>query len=196
MDYNKELRAVDTVLANIKHLRTEIKTTKTVSEHTFKTQSKIAFTNLNKQCEYLESVRKKTWQTILENKDVLEIETEEPMPSPISESTDSQMSITKELFIETIGEIEKQKIHDRKCSDAFKVLLPHDYTSGYDNLFLQEQLIKILKIATNDNHKDSWIEYFIWELDFGLLCEDGRVKVSGKDFKLETASDLWDLLNL
>ena len=106
------------------------------------------------------------------------------------------MSMTKELFIETIGELEKQKIHDRKCSDAFKVLLPHDYTSGYDNHFIQEQLIKLLKIATNDTHKDSWIEYFIWELDFGKLYKEGCVQILEKDIKLKTASDLWDLLNL
>lgn len=110
--------------------------------------------------------------------------------------TNITMTMTKELFIETIGEIEKQKIHDRKCSNAFQVILPHDYTSGYDNHWIQEQLIKVLKTATNDNHKESWIEYFIWELDFGNLYEDGRVQVSGKDIKLETASDLWDLLNL
>jgi hypothetical protein len=116
--------------------------------------------------------------------------------SPISESLESQMSITKELFIETIGELEKQKIHDRKCSDAFQVILPHDYTSGYDNHWIQEQLIKVLKIATNDNTQHSWIEYFIWELDFGKKYEDGRVQMSGKDIKLQTASDLWDLLNL
>lgn len=105
-------------------------------------------------------------------------------------------TISKELFIETIGELEKQKIHDRKCSNAFKVLLPHDYTSGYDNHLLQEQLIKLLKVLTNDNHKDSWIEYFIWELDFGRLYKDGCVTILDKKVSLKTASDLWDLLNL
>lgn len=105
-------------------------------------------------------------------------------------------TMTKELFIETIAEIEKQKIHDRKCSDAFQVILPHDYVSGYDNGYVREQLIKLLKIATNDNHKDSWIEYFIWELDFGRLYKEGCVKILDKNFTLKTASDLWDLLNL
>ena len=114
----------------------------------------------------------------------------------ILQSSESRMSMTKELFIETIGELEKQKIHDRKCSDAFKVLLPHDYTSGYDNHWIQEQLIKVLKVATNDNIQQSWIEYFIWELDFGNLYREGCVKISGKDIKLQTAFDLWDLLNL
>jgi hypothetical protein len=104
-------------------------------------------------------------------------------------------TISKELFIESIGAIEKQKIHDRKCSDAFRVILPHDYVSGYDNSCVVEQLIKVLKIATNDNHKDSWIDYFIWELDFGNLYKEGCVTINDKNFTLKTASDLWDLLN-
>jgi hypothetical protein len=103
---------------------------------------------------------------------------------------------TKELFCETVNEIEKQCNHDRKCSDAFKVILPNDYTSNYDNHWLQNQLIEILQIAMNDNHKDSWIEYFIWELDFGRKWKKGMVKIKGKDFKLQNAYDLWDLLNL
>ena len=112
------------------------------------------------------------------------------------QSYDSQMSIGKKLFIQTIGEIEKQKIHDQKCSDAFQVILPHDYTSGYDNSYAMGQLIWLLKKATNDIHKDSWIEYFIWELDFGRLYKKGSIQISGKDFTLKTSSHLWDLLNL
>jgi len=112
------------------------------------------------------------------------------------ELSKTKMSITKELFIESIEQIQKQRIHDQKCNQAFQVILPNDFTSGYVNRWVQEQLIKVLKVATNDNYKDSLIEYFIDELDFGSLYEDVRVKISGKDFKLQTASDLWDLLNL
>ena len=71
------------------------------------------------------------------------------------------VSFSKELFIETISEIEKQVRHDSKCSDAFEVLLPSDYISSYDNSFLKNQLIKIIQVAMNDKHKDSWIEYFM-----------------------------------
>lgn len=103
---------------------------------------------------------------------------------------------SKELFVETINEIEKQHRHDSKCSEAFKVILPNDYTSNYDNHWLQNQLVKVLQIAMNDNHKDSWIEYYMWELDFGRKWKKDSVKVKGKNFKLQNAYDLWDLLNL
>lgn len=101
---------------------------------------------------------------------------------------------SKELFIETISEIEKQVRHDKKCSDAFEVILPSDYVSSYDNSFLQNQLVKIIQLAMNDNHKDSWIEYFMWEMDFGRKYKEGSVTFHGKNFELKTASDLWDLL--
>jgi len=107
-----------------------------------------------------------------------------------------EIVFTKEMFVKTINEIEKQHRHDCKCSEAFKVLLPNDYTSGYDNHCLQNKLVEILQIAMNDNHKDSWIEYFMWELDFGRKWVKDTIKVEGKYFKLQSADDLWDLLNL
>lgn len=103
---------------------------------------------------------------------------------------------SRELFIETINEIEKQHRHDYKCSEAFKVILPNDYTSNYANHWLHNQLVKVLKTAMNDNHQHSWIEYYIWEIDFGLKYFKGCVQIHGKDFELKTASDLWVLLNV
>lgn len=115
---------------------------------------------------------------------------------PIANAMLCEVVFTKDLFIETINKIEAQYNHDRKCAGAFKVLLPNDHTSGYDNHWLQNQLIKILKIAMNDNHTDSWIEYYLWELDFGRKWKKDSVKVDGKNFRLQNAYDLWDLLNL
>lgn len=106
------------------------------------------------------------------------------------------ISFSKDLFIETINEIEKQHRHDTKCSEAFRVILPNDYISNYANHWLQNQLIKVLQLAMNDNHSHSWIEYYMWELDFGLKYSKGFVQIQKKDFELKTASDLWDLLNL
>lgn len=103
---------------------------------------------------------------------------------------------SKELFIETINEIEKQHRHDSKCSEAFRVILPNDNISNYANHWLQNQLVKVLQIAMNDNHEDSWIEYYMWELDFGVKYSKGCVKIQGKDFELRSASDLWDLFNV
>lgn len=75
--------------------------------------------------------------------------------------------ITKELFIETIEIIKKQTEFDNRCSDAFGVILPNDFISGYDNSLITNQLLKLIKIPFNDDNGDSWIDYFIWELGFG-----------------------------
>jgi hypothetical protein len=103
-------------------------------------------------------------------------------------------SISKKLFIETINTIQKQIEYDRKCGEAFEVILPNDFITGYDNNLLISQLIKILEIATNDSERDGWIGYFIWELEFGKQYKDGCVTFEEKNIKLKTPSDLWDLL--
>ncbi len=106
-----------------------------------------------------------------------------------------EINFTKKMFIEAIGEIKKQHDHDRKCSDAFKVILPHDYTSGYDNHKLTNQLVKILAIAFNDNNSESWIEYYLWELDFGKKYKDGCARnADGSNIDLSTAGKLYDFL--
>lgn len=102
---------------------------------------------------------------------------------------------TKELFIETMNEIKKQHAHDLKCSDAFEVILPSDFVTVYDNHWIHNQLVKILKVAFRDDHKDSWIEYYMWELDFGKEWKKDSITVKGKSVKLKTAEDLWELLN-
>lgn len=109
---------------------------------------------------------------------------------------DMKPTITKGLFIESIWEIKKQIEHDRKCAEAFKILLPNDYTSCYDNHWVIEQLIKVLKIHTDDYYGQSWIEYFIYDLDFGAKWTPEKVKIDGISSSLQNPYDLWELLEL
>jgi hypothetical protein len=105
------------------------------------------------------------------------------------------VEITKELFIETIDEIKKQHENDSKCTDAFSVILPTDFISGYDNHWIQNQLLKIIKISLNDFHKDSWIEYFIYDLDFGKEYKKGMTtNVDGSEIDLSDSGKLYDFL--
>ena len=105
-----------------------------------------------------------------------------------------EINITKKLFIETIEELKKQVLHDRKCGDAFEVILPHDFTTGYNNSWVVNQLVKLLKVAKDDNHRDSWIEYYMWELNFGEDYKDGAVTENNKNIPLKTPEDLWNIL--
>lgn len=101
------------------------------------------------------------------------------------------ITISKELFIESINEIEKQLIHDRNCNKAFQTILPNDYVSGYDNNLILNQLIKLLKSSVGDEY--GWIDYFIYDLDFGRDYVPSKVSIAGKPFILKTPEDLWTL---
>lgn len=103
---------------------------------------------------------------------------------------------TRELFIECIEAIQKQYEHDKKCSDAFQVILPNDYISSYQNHWIQNQLVKLMQVAMNDEHKNSWIEYYMWELDFGKNYKAGSTtRKDGSNIDLSTHESLWDFLN-
>lgn len=109
------------------------------------------------------------------------------------------MKISKELFIESINAIKQQSELDSKCTDAFRTILQQDYISGYDNSVVVGQMIKLLEELTGDKKEPvagSWIEYFIYELDFGSKYKKGDVR--GKDgtiIPLATSEDLWKLLS-
>jgi hypothetical protein len=106
------------------------------------------------------------------------------------------LQISKSYFNHILNTLKEQKEHDSKCSDAFRVILPNDFVTCYDNHLLFNTLTDILKKAMNDEGKDSWIEYYMWELDFGKNWEEFKVTINGRSFKLETPDDLWDLLHL
>lgn len=101
--------------------------------------------------------------------------------------------MNKELFIESIESIKQQLEYDKKCNDAFGIILPNDYISGYDNHLVIEQLIKVLRYETLDDN--DWIGHFIWELDFGSKWYDGCITDNGKNIKMKTTEDLWEMLD-
>ena len=84
-------------------------------------------------------------------------------------------------------------MHDRECNKAFRIIFPNNYLSGYCYDYIINELFKILQIAMRD--KDKWIEYFVYELDFGREWVKNSVEIYGKDFRLQKAEDLWNLLN-
>lgn len=100
--------------------------------------------------------------------------------------------MNKDLFIECIDSLKKQQEHNKKCNKAFKIILPNDFVSGYDLEIITTQFIKLLKTLLND--KSEWIDYYIYELDFGKEYKKGCVRFNNKDVKLKTSEDLWNIL--
>lgn len=105
--------------------------------------------------------------------------------------------MTKELFIKSIEALKNQYKHDKKCAMALIEVFPESSSENllYDNHFVNNALLEILKVQMEDNHKDSWIEYYCFELNFGK--KNDILKIYDKEKKeipLKTAEDLWNLL--
>jgi len=112
-----------------------------------------------------------------------------------NKSSIGNILITKELFIETMNMIEKQMEHDHKCNNAFSIILPNDYTSGYDSHWIFNQLLKLIKLAFNDDNKDSWIDYYIWDLEFGVKYREGScTNADGSIIDLSNTENLYEFL--
>lgn len=100
---------------------------------------------------------------------------------------------TKELFIETMEAIKKQQNIDDRCTEAFQIILPTDFVSGYNNSFITHQLIKIVKLHLND--KSDMVDYFIHDLEWGKKYKRGMItEKNGSEIKIKTISDLWNYL--
>lgn len=105
-----------------------------------------------------------------------------------------ELIITKELFCEIFNKMIEQYDLDSKCNEAFSVILPGDYISGYDNAKLYKSLIRLLQKAFGDGHKHSCIDYFVYELEFGRKYKSGCYAINKKNIKLSTPEDLYNLL--
>lgn len=99
-----------------------------------------------------------------------------------------------DIFFESIQAIKKQFLIDKKCSDAFKIILPNDYVSAYDNSVVVNQLIKVLQVEMDDYNQHSIIEYFIYELDFGKKYEDGCIRCNHQIIDISNEKKLYEFL--
>jgi hypothetical protein len=104
--------------------------------------------------------------------------------------------MNKELFIGAIGAIQKQVEYDIEVSKHLGRAFPDAFEANLlpNNNILRDALINILKVEMNDLG-DNWIEYFLWELDFGK--ENYRLEVTqhGKEVKMSNAAELYDFLS-
>jgi len=106
------------------------------------------------------------------------------------------LKISKELFIETMTALQTQYEHDSKCSKAAGIIFPDTHIGLYDNHRLTNQVVKFLQIAFNDEHKDSWIEYYMWELGFGKKWSEDFTarRVDKSIIRMSNAGELFDFL--
>ena len=109
--------------------------------------------------------------------------------------------MNKELFIETIQAIQKQQEYDHTIAKYLGVVFPDAFEANLlpQNHFLSNALIHLLQVEMNDlqlgPHDQSWIEYFINELDFGMKNDEYKVtEKDGTEIKMSNAGELYDFL--
>lgn len=106
----------------------------------------------------------------------------------------------KELFIEAIEAIHKQIKLDIEISNHLGKAFPDCFESNLlpKNHFLQNALIHVLQVELNDielcEFGQSWIEYFLWELNFGEENYRLKVKQNGREIPMSNPSELYDFL--
>ena len=100
----------------------------------------------------------------------------------------------KESFVRIINAIDAQYSKDKENAKLLeKVFTDSTIIPSYCDE-LTNSIIAALKSEMNDK-KDSWIDYYIYELDFGR--ENDRLKANdkyGKELPLSTPENLYDLL--
>lgn len=107
----------------------------------------------------------------------------------------------KQLFIEAIEAIQKQLQLDSEVSKHLGKAFPYAFEANLfpRNHFLQNALIHVLQVEMNDlqlcEYGLSWIEYFLWELNFGEENYRKKVTQNGKEIKMSNAAELYDFLN-
>ena len=109
--------------------------------------------------------------------------------------------MNKELFIEAIDAIQNQVQLDIEVSKHLGKAFPDTFEANLlpRNHFLLNALIHVLQVEMNDlqlcEHGQSWIEYFLWELNFGEENYRKKVTKNGQEVPMSNAAELYDFLN-
>lgn len=100
----------------------------------------------------------------------------------------------KETFIKSIEAIKLQWDNDKEKAQLLSKVFPENYEANmlYDNNIMKEAFIDLLTEQMNDN--DGFIEYFIYELDFGKKGEKLAIIIDNKKICLKNSEDLYNFL--
>ena len=77
------------------------------------------------------------------------------------------MNISKDTFVKAIKNIEKQHRIESDFSLAVNTYFSEDVDNSLPRNYIVDSLVEILQQHFKDEHSESWIEYYLWELDFG-----------------------------
>ena len=101
------------------------------------------------------------------------------------------MILDRELFNEMMAFIEERS----KAGDAINEILDKEDLSCFCNIYdkYEVKVIEWLERIMNDT-ENSWISYWVYNLDFGKSWKKGDVTENEQDIPLKTSDDLYNLL--
>lgn len=98
--------------------------------------------------------------------------------------------ISKEKFVVYINRL---KNYDDYLEDIKEINRKYSFDSNCIDNKCYSITLDLLKDVFNDNN-NSWIEYFIFELDYGSEYKYGTITIDTKNVNLSTPGHLYDLL--
>ena len=96
--------------------------------------------------------------------------------------------ISKQNFIKYINKIKQLRSAEDTLNSAGELF---DFSMSFGH---HEQLIVDILEDTFDDEENGWINYWIYELDFGSKWSEGIVIMDDEDISMRDAGELWDLL--
>lgn len=114
--------------------------------------------------------------------------------------------ITKETFIKIMDALQKSSEKAERIDEAINAAIEDRNTVNGDICFeemfcdweLQETVINALSKEMNDEkdpYGDTWIDYFVYELDWGKNWTPGcATDKDGNEIKMRNAGELYDFL--
>jgi len=104
------------------------------------------------------------------------------------------MQITKEQFIKAMTDIQEQMERDQKFPEVLEPFFD-DFQGIYITPLVQD-MTDLLKELTGDELEDSFIEYYIYELDWGQkeMAKDCISHADGSKHSLTNLLELYQYL--
>lgn len=102
------------------------------------------------------------------------------------------MILSKEEFVDAIKEIKSISDYHEDLNEFFRKHNVDGYVYQPDGTVTS---LKLLHKIFEKADKDDWIDYFVYELNFGKNYEDGCVKdKNGSHIAMSNAEELYDFL--
>jgi len=138
-------------------------------------------TLFNKRLDYFYNMYSKIYNGTFDNM------SKDNLPESFLKEVESCLSIDYKTFESTIRGIYK---NDKDSDTLYNMGIAVTYSSAYA---MNEITLTLLEKVMSDTDSH-WIEYFVYDLDFGSKWRAGMITYHGNDIPLGTIRDLWNLL--